>query len=175
MSDVVEVASALNALGCYELSLGDTIGTGTPTKARDLVRAISGVAPVERIAAHFHDTYGQALANLLSAFGEGVRVVDAAAGGSGAAPTQRAQVTTSRRRPSFTCCTVWAFGRMSTLSSCWMQSISLQASLAESCVRTFTELSERECARQSTIGQSARGIGARNAKSQARYSHCARE
>ncbi|MYZ46429.1 hydroxymethylglutaryl-CoA lyase [Propylenella binzhouense] len=84
--DVVKVAAALAALGCYEISLGDTIGTGTPKKARDLVRAVSGVVPIECIAAHFHDTYGQALANLLAVIEDGVQTIDAAAGGLGGCP-----------------------------------------------------------------------------------------
>ncbi|MHB0954059.1 MAG: hydroxymethylglutaryl-CoA lyase [Allorhizobium sp.] len=86
MVDVVKVASALEAVGCYELSLGDTIGTGTPGKAKELVRAVASVVPVDRIAAHFHDTYGQALANLYAAMEEGVSVIDAAAGGLGGCP-----------------------------------------------------------------------------------------
>ena len=89
MEDVVKVASALEAAGCYELSLGDTIGTGTPGKAKELVRAVAGVVPVDRIAAHFHDTYGQALANLYAAMEEGVSVIDAAAGGLGGCPYAR--------------------------------------------------------------------------------------
>jgi len=86
VGDVVAVARALHELGSYEVSLGDTIGVGAPTKARDLVRAVSGAVPVERIAAHFHDTYGQALANLLAVIQEDVRVIDAAAGGLGGCP-----------------------------------------------------------------------------------------
>lgn len=89
VGDVVKVASALHDIGCYELSLGDTIGVGTPGKARDLVRAVSGVMPVECLAAHFHDTYGQALANLYAVWQEGVRIVDAAAGGLGGCPYAR--------------------------------------------------------------------------------------
>ena len=89
VNDVVAVAKALHALGCYEISLGDTIGVGTPNKARELVRAVCGVVPVERIAAHFHDTYGQALANLFAVLEEGVRVIDAAAGGLGGCPYAR--------------------------------------------------------------------------------------
>ncbi|MCO5084386.1 MAG: hydroxymethylglutaryl-CoA lyase [Rhizobiaceae bacterium] len=84
--EVVKVAAALGELGCYEISLGDTIGTGTPNKARDLVRAVSGFLPIERIAAHFHDTYGQALANLFAVVEDGVRTIDAAAGGLGGCP-----------------------------------------------------------------------------------------
>jgi len=61
---VAAVADALWDLGCYEISLGDTIGVGTPLKARQLLRAVAGTVPIGRLAMHFHDTYGQALANL---------------------------------------------------------------------------------------------------------------
>jgi hydroxymethylglutaryl-CoA lyase len=63
---VVDVAKALWDLGCYEVSLGDTIGVGTPLKARHLLRAVAGTVPIEKLAMHFHDTYGQALAKLLN-------------------------------------------------------------------------------------------------------------
>lgn len=86
VADVVRVARALVELGCYEVSLGDTIGVGTPHRARDLVRAVGDVTPTERIAVHFHDTYGQALANVYACLEVGVRVVDAAAGGLGGCP-----------------------------------------------------------------------------------------
>src|SRR3984885_9194756 len=61
---VVDVAKILWDLGCYEVSLGDTIGVGTPRKARELLRAVASVVPMAHLAMHFHDTYGQALANL---------------------------------------------------------------------------------------------------------------
>jgi hydroxymethylglutaryl-CoA lyase len=83
---VVDVATRLWDLGCYEVSLGDTIGVGTPTKARELLRAVGANIPVARLAMHFHDTYGQALANLYAGMGEGVRVIDSAAGGLGGCP-----------------------------------------------------------------------------------------
>jgi len=83
---VVDVATALRDLGCYEISLGDTIGVGTPAKARQLVRAVAGVVPMEELAMHFHDTYGQALANLYAGMEEGCRVIDSAAGGLGGCP-----------------------------------------------------------------------------------------
>src|SRR5690606_5702898 len=60
---VARVARALDELGCYQVSLGDTIGVGTPLKARRMFEAVMAEVPVERLAAHFHDTYGQALAN----------------------------------------------------------------------------------------------------------------
>lgn len=85
-ADVVSIVTALSRLGCYEVSLGDTIGVGTPSQARDLVRAVRDAVPIERIAAHFHDTYGQALVNLYAVLDEGVRVVDASAGGLGGCP-----------------------------------------------------------------------------------------
>jgi hydroxymethylglutaryl-CoA lyase len=83
---VVDVAKTLWDLGCYEVSLGDTIGVGTPLKARQLLRAVAGSVPMERLAMHFHDTYGQALANLYAGMEEGARVIDSAAGGLGGCP-----------------------------------------------------------------------------------------
>src|SRR5882762_5209271 len=83
---VVDVAKALWDLGCYEVSLGDTIGVGTPVKARQLMRAVAGSVPVDKLAMHFHDTYGQALANLYAGMEEGARVIDSAAGGLGGCP-----------------------------------------------------------------------------------------
>ena len=77
---VVDVAKVLWDLGCYEVSLGDTIGVGTPLKARQLLRAVAGHVPMANLAMHFHDTYGQALANLYAGIEEGCRVLDSAAG-----------------------------------------------------------------------------------------------
>jgi hydroxymethylglutaryl-CoA lyase len=83
---VVDVAKTLWDLGCYEVSLGDTIGVGTPIKARQLLRAVAGEVPMANLAMHFHDTYGQALANLYAGLEEGCRVIDSAAGGLGGCP-----------------------------------------------------------------------------------------
>jgi hydroxymethylglutaryl-CoA lyase len=83
---VVDVAKMLWDLGCYEISLGDTIGVGTPLKARQLLRAVAGSVPMANLAMHFHDTYGQALANLYAGMEEGARVIDSAAGGLGGCP-----------------------------------------------------------------------------------------
>jgi hydroxymethylglutaryl-CoA lyase len=83
---VVDVARVLWDLGCYEVSLGDTIGVGTPMKARHLLRAVAGTVPMDKLAMHFHDTYGQALANLYAGMEEGGRVIDSAAGGLGGCP-----------------------------------------------------------------------------------------
>jgi hydroxymethylglutaryl-CoA lyase len=83
---VVDVARTLWDLGCYEVSLGDTIGVGTPRKARELLRAVAGSVPIAHLAMHFHDTYGQALANLYAGMEEGARVIDSAAGGLGGCP-----------------------------------------------------------------------------------------
>jgi hydroxymethylglutaryl-CoA lyase len=83
---VVGVAETLWGLGCYEISLGDTIGVGTPLKARQLLRAVAGAVPMANLAMHFHDTYGQALANLYAGMEEGARVIDSAAGGLGGCP-----------------------------------------------------------------------------------------
>ena len=84
--DVAKVAKALFDMGCYEVSLGDTIGVGTPTKVRDMINAVKQVIPTEKVAVHFHDTYGQALVNILVALEEGIAVIDSAAGGLGGCP-----------------------------------------------------------------------------------------
>jgi hydroxymethylglutaryl-CoA lyase len=86
VTDVVRVAKALHGMGCYEISLGDTIGIGTPGKAAAMLRAVAAEVPMSALAVHFHDTYGQALANLLACLDEGVRVVDAAVSGTGGCP-----------------------------------------------------------------------------------------
>ena len=86
LADVVRVAHALHEMGCYEISLGDTIGVGTPGKARAMVRAVATEVPVAALAVHFHDTWGQALANVLACLEQGVAVVDAAVSGTGGCP-----------------------------------------------------------------------------------------
>jgi hydroxymethylglutaryl-CoA lyase len=86
LADVVRVAERLHALGCYEISLGDTIGVGTPIKARAMLHAVAQAVPIDALAVHFHDTYGQALANILACLEEGVRVVDSAVSGTGGCP-----------------------------------------------------------------------------------------
>lgn len=83
---VADLASTLWELGCYEISLGDTIGVGTPARAKEMLRAVSANIPAAKLAMHFHDTYGQALANLYAGMEQGVRVIDAAAGGLGGCP-----------------------------------------------------------------------------------------
>jgi hydroxymethylglutaryl-CoA lyase len=83
---VASVSRKLWDLGCYEVSLGDTIGVGTPLKARQLLRVVSGEVPIANLGMHFHDTYGQALANLYAGIEEGARVIDSAAGGLGGCP-----------------------------------------------------------------------------------------
>ena len=83
---VVKVAKELYDMGCYEISLGDTIGTGTPVKARAMLEAVKKEIPATTLAVHFHDTYGQALANILVALEEGIAVVDSAVGGLGGCP-----------------------------------------------------------------------------------------
>jgi hydroxymethylglutaryl-CoA lyase len=86
VADVVSVAQRLYEMGCYEISLGDTIGVGTPAKARAMLRAVAQEVPMHALAVHFHDTYGQALANILTCLEEGVRVVDSAVSGTGGCP-----------------------------------------------------------------------------------------
>jgi hydroxymethylglutaryl-CoA lyase len=89
LADVVRVARALHAMGCSEVSLGDTIGTGTPVKARAMLLAVAADVPMDALAVHFHDTYGQALPNLLACLEEGVAVVDSSVSGTGGCPYAR--------------------------------------------------------------------------------------
>lgn len=89
LADVVRVARALHDMGCHEISLGDTIGVGTPLKARAMLRAVATEVPMAALAVHFHDTYGQALANISACLEDGVRVVDAAVAGTGGCPYAR--------------------------------------------------------------------------------------
>ncbi|MDR3375993.1 MAG: hydroxymethylglutaryl-CoA lyase [Ancalomicrobiaceae bacterium] len=83
VSQVVDLAEALHGLGAHEILLADTIGVGTPGRAKALVRAVATIVPIGRLAVHFHDTYGQGLANIYAALEEGIRTVDAAVGGLG--------------------------------------------------------------------------------------------
>lgn len=83
---VVRVAEALFDMGCYEVSLGDTIGVGGPNDAQRLLDAVLRRIPADRIAVHFHDTYGQALANILTSLDYGVAVIDSSVGGLGGCP-----------------------------------------------------------------------------------------
>lgn len=83
---VAEVAQPLLRMGCYEISLGDTIGVGTPGKVAGLIETVGRKVPVDRIAGHFHDTYGQALANVFAALQRGVAVFDSSVAGLGGCP-----------------------------------------------------------------------------------------
>ncbi len=86
---VVRVARALYEMGCYEISLGDTIGVGTPHQARDMLEAVAAQVPMSALAVHFHDTRGQALANVLACVESGVTVVDSSVSGTGGCPYAR--------------------------------------------------------------------------------------
>ena len=85
-SSVADVASRLYEMGCYEISLGDTIGVGNPKIARHLIENVTARIPVENLAAHFHDTYGQALVNILAVLQLGVNTIDSAISGLGGCP-----------------------------------------------------------------------------------------
>jgi len=85
-AQVAAVSRALLDMGCYEISLGDTIGKGTPLKAKRMLEAVAKEVPMDRLAAHFHDTYGQALANLYAVLEEGVAVIDSSTAGLGGCP-----------------------------------------------------------------------------------------
>jgi hydroxymethylglutaryl-CoA lyase len=73
-------------MGCYEISLGDTIGVGTPAETRAMIDAVADQVPVKKLAGHFHDTYGQALANIWASLGRGIAVFDASIAGLGGCP-----------------------------------------------------------------------------------------
>lgn len=83
---VAEVSQKLLEMGCYEISLGDTIGVGTPLKTLQMLKAVLNGIPTDKLAVHFHDTYGQALANILIALQQGIAVVDSAVSGLGGCP-----------------------------------------------------------------------------------------
>ena len=83
---VAEVAGTLFDMGCYEISLGDTIGQATPESITAMLRAVTGVVPADRLAGHYHDTAGRALDNIDASLALGVRVFDAAVGGLGGCP-----------------------------------------------------------------------------------------
>jgi hydroxymethylglutaryl-CoA lyase len=86
VADVVKVSETLLTMGCYEISLGDTIGVGTPLRTKHLLKACFASIPKDKIAVHFHDTYGQALANALTALEMGVRIFDSSVAGLGGCP-----------------------------------------------------------------------------------------
>ena len=111
---VVEVVKQLADIGFYQLSLGDTIGVGTPTQTAELVTEIGKVLPLPQIALHLHDTRGTALANALIGLSMGITTFDSSIGGWAAVPTPRAPPGTSRRKTSCTCSTAWACRRAST-------------------------------------------------------------
>ena len=83
---VAEVAAKLDRMGCYEISLGDTIGTGTPRKIQAMLSTVALAVPMEKLAVHFHDTYGQALANLYAALELGAATIDSSVAGLGGCP-----------------------------------------------------------------------------------------
>jgi hydroxymethylglutaryl-CoA lyase len=86
IADVLKVSETLLDMGCYEISLGDTIGVGTPLKTKRLLEACFSAIPKDKIAVHFHDTYGQALANALTALEMGVHIFDSSVAGLGGCP-----------------------------------------------------------------------------------------
>ena len=83
---VAEIATRLHQLGCYEISLGDTIGVGTPLLARKMIDAVGRHVPIKKLAVHFHDTFGQALANIYAVMEQGVATIDSSVGGLGGCP-----------------------------------------------------------------------------------------
>src|SRR3954470_9713907 len=85
-AQVADVAAALYDMGCYEVSLGDTIGTGTPARTKAMIGACAARVPVEKLAGHYHDTYGQALANIYASLEVGVATFDSSIAGLGGCP-----------------------------------------------------------------------------------------
>lgn len=83
---VAHVAGALYDMGCYEISLGDTIGVGTPARTRAMIEACATRVPIGKLAGHYHDTYGQALANIYASLQAGVRTFDSSVAGLGGCP-----------------------------------------------------------------------------------------
>src|SRR6185437_6550829 len=116
---VADVAAKLATLGCYEVSLGDTIGTGTPARVQEMIEAVAAVVTRERLAVHFHDTYGQALANILAALEQGISPSSTARlPGSAAAPMPRVRQATSPARMCFICSRVSA-SIPASISAAW--------------------------------------------------------
>ncbi|WP_455289808.1 hydroxymethylglutaryl-CoA lyase [Vibrio parahaemolyticus] len=85
-TQVANISQALIGLGCYEVSLGDTIGTGTPNRVKEMLESVLARIPNQRLAVHFHDTWGQALANLYQALCMGINTVDSSVAGLGGCP-----------------------------------------------------------------------------------------
>jgi hydroxymethylglutaryl-CoA lyase len=85
-SEVAAMSEQLISLGCREISLGDTIGVGTAAAVRRLIERVAAVVPRDRIAMHFHDSYGQGVANVLASLQEGISVFDSSVGGLGGCP-----------------------------------------------------------------------------------------
>ena len=83
---VADLAKTIYEMGCDELSLGDTIGVGTPLKTKQMLEAVSAYVPIEKLAVHFHDTYGQALVNIYAALEMGVAIIDSSVAGIGGCP-----------------------------------------------------------------------------------------
>lgn len=86
IKDVLNVVKALHDMGCYQISLGDTIGVGTPLATQKLLDKVLELVPIEKVAVHFHNTYGQALANILIALQMGISTIDTATAGLGGCP-----------------------------------------------------------------------------------------
>lgn len=86
LANVASLAELLHAMGCYEISLGDTLGVGTPLRAREMVLTVAEHVPMVHLAVHFHDTRGQALANIFACLQEGVSIVDSSVAGLGGCP-----------------------------------------------------------------------------------------
>ena len=153
---VADVAQALRAMGCYEVWLGDTIGVGTPLQARRLVEHVAQTVPVDRLALHFHDTYGQALANILACLETGMSVVDSAVAGLGGCPYARAPAATWRRRTWPTCSAAWGWRRGWTSPGCARPGERSPACWGVPATRAWRRRRPRRARTTATAGQTAR-------------------
>lgn len=107
VASVVDVAQRYLAMHVDEIDVADTIGVGTPQRVRDVMTAVTRVVDPARVSGHFHDTYGQALANILAALETGISIFHTSVAGLGGCPTPRAPPATSPPKTCSTCCAAW--------------------------------------------------------------------
>ena len=139
---VAAVSASLMALGCYEISLGDTIGVGTPTKAQDMLTTVASRVPIQSLAVHFHDTYGQALANILACLELGVTLLTVQHRASVAVLMLRGPAEMSRLKTSCTCSMEWALRQASIWRSWWLPDSRSRESLGASLHRASVAYSD---------------------------------
>jgi hydroxymethylglutaryl-CoA lyase len=124
------VARQLFEMGCYEVSLGDTIGAGTPASVQRMIEACAALLPIDRLAGHYHDTYGMAIANIYASLELGMAVFDSSIAGLGAAPTPPGRPVTWPPKTWSIYCRGWTSKPESTWNNCWPQASSSPATSA---------------------------------------------